>query len=621
MRSDENNPAAAARDVDVVILGAGINGAGLFRDLCEQGVSCVIVDKGDFGSGTSAAPSRLIHGGLKYLETGEFGLVAQSTLERNLLLKNAPHYVHPLPTIIPIFSWGKGMWAALRTLLGSKSAPRSRGAILIKIGLTIYDYFGSRNQVMPRHRLIGRRKALSDMPALTKAIVATGAYYDAKISHPERLVLELITDGLAANSASAAANYATLASCADGVLTFERENGGETLCVRPKLVVNAAGPWIDHVNAALGAPSKLIGGTKGSHILVKHAELVRSLAGRMIYFEADDGRICLVYEYCGHALVGSTDIKADNPDSVRCEDDETEYLLESLRSLLPGFAFAREQIVYAYSGIRPLPSSNASTPGLISRDHSAPVAEPEGARPFPILSLVGGKWTTFRGFAEEVADAVLKRLQRSRKATTQSMPIGGGKDFPKDVAARAHWLAELAPALHVNEGRLDQLLSRYGTKAKQIARHESAWRDDDCLPDSRDYGLSEIDYIARNEYVEHLADIVMRRTTLAIGGSLTLNDLNRIACGRRPRARLGHAAGRRRNPHGRRATVGAQSNALRSSARGGGAGVINRRPNPVRQAYARLTRPWSGEKTCITRKIYRRAYAEGCAKGPDEGRP
>src|SRR6201996_8797428 len=125
-------------EVDVLIVGAGVNGAGLFRDLCEQGVDCLIIDKADFGSGTSAAPSRLIHGGLKYLETGEFRLVAQSTLERNLLLKNAPHLVHPLPTVIPIFSWTRGAFAAFRTLLGDKTAPRSRGALLIKVGLQIY---------------------------------------------------------------------------------------------------------------------------------------------------------------------------------------------------------------------------------------------------------------------------------------------------------------------------------------------------------------------------------------------------------------------------------------------------------------------------------------------------
>ncbi|MFC3321670.1 glycerol-3-phosphate dehydrogenase/oxidase [Mesorhizobium cantuariense] len=537
---------AGTGEVDVVILGAGINGAGLFRDLCAQGVSCLIVDKADFGSGTSAAPSRLIHGGLKYLETGEFGLVAQSTLERNLLLKNAPHYVSPLPTVIPIFSWSKGMLAALRTLFGSTSAPRSRGAILIKIGLMIYDFYGSRNQVMPRHRMVGRRQALSEMPALNPSIVATGTYYDAKISHPERLVLELILDGLQANAASASANYTALAKSADGVLTFQPENGA-VFSVRPKLVVNAAGPWIDDVNELLGAPSKMIGGTKGSHILLKHDELVRSLAGRMLYFEADDGRICLVYDYLGLALVGSTDIKADNPDEVRCEPDEVYYLLDSVRTLLPGMAFERDQIVYAYSGIRPLPASDASLPGLISRDHSAPIAEPDRNRPFAVISLVGGKWTTFRGFAEEVADTVLGRLQRSRKVTTQAMPIGGGKDFPADAAARATWLALARSETGIEERRLDQLLSRYGTRALEIAGYEPNGEGhlpdgEGYLLDSGGYSKSEIDYIVRNEFVEHLADIVMRRSTLAISGSLTGRDLQEIAtiAGRA----LGWSAGR-----------------------------------------------------------------------------
>jgi glycerol-3-phosphate dehydrogenase len=364
------------------------------------------------------------------------------------------------------------------------------------------------------------------MPALNPSIVATGTYYDAKISHPERLVLELILDGLQANAASASVNYTALAASANGVLTFQPENGS-TFSVRPKLVVNAAGPWIDDVNALLGAPSKMIGGTKGSHILLKHDDLVKSLAGRMLYFEADDGRICLVYDYLGLALVGSTDIKADNPDAVRCEPEEVDYLLESVRTLLPGMAFERDQIVYAYSGIRPLPTSEASTPGLISRDHSAPAAEPDAGRPFAVISLVGGKWTTFRGFAEEVANTVLGRLQRSRKVTTQAMPIGGGKHFPPDAAARASWLAQARTETRVEERRLEQLLSRYGTRALEIARHGLDGEGD--LPDSDSYSKLEIDYIVRNEFVEHLADIVMRRTTLAIGGTLTSWDLQDIA--------------------------------------------------------------------------------------------
>lgn len=514
--------------VDVVILGAGINGAGLFRDLCEQGVSCLLVDTSDFGSGTSAAPSRLIHGGLKYLETGEFRLVAQSTLERNLLLRNAPHCVTPLPTIIPIFSWTKGIWPALRTLFGSTTAPRSRGAILIKIGLSIYDFYGARSNVMPRHRLIGRARALRDMPALTPKITAIGTYYDATISRPERLVYELLTDGMAANPRSLALNYTTLTATLGDTLHFQHPDG-TAFAIRPKIVVNAAGPWIDRVNAALGAPSQLIGGTKGSHILLDHPDLIRALNGQMIYFEADDGRICLVFDYLGRALVGSTDIKASDPDTLRCEDPEIEYFLESLRALLPGLCFERSQIVYAYCGIRPLPASNTANPGLISRDHSAPIAPPAPNRPFPIVSLVGGKWTTFRGFAEEVTDSLLTRLSRARKTSTRALPIGGGKDFPTTAQARSLWLQQAAKISPLAPARLDELLCRYGSTALTLLRHQSPYSDADRLPDAQTYSLAEIDFIARTEAVHHLADIIMRRTTLAVTGTLTLRDLAEIA--------------------------------------------------------------------------------------------
>ncbi len=520
----------AINDIDVVILGAGINGAGTFRDLCVQGVDCLIVDKADFGSGTSSAPSRLIHGGLKYLETGEFGLVAQSTLERNLLLRNAPHCVEPLPTFIPVFSWTRGIWAALRTLTGSTTAPRSRGAVLVKIGLRMYDFFGARNRVMPNHRFLFKKKALKEMPHVTPAIVAGGIYYDAKISRPERLVYELVTDGLQANDKALATNFTTLISSENGVLTFKRATG-ETFSVRPKLVINAAGPWIDHANTSLNAPSKLIGGTKGSHILLDHPELVKSLNGHMIYFEADDGRICLVYDYLGLAMVGSTDIPASDPETVRCEEPEIEYFLESVRSLLPSLRFSRDQVVYTYSGIRPLPASEASSPGLISRDHSAPVMEATAERPFPVISLVGGKWTTFRGFSEEVADLVLKRLQRTRRQSTQQLAIGGGRQFPGNAAQRRTWIEAATQQSGISVERAETLLSRYGTTASVILEHaeSSLHRDSERLSDAAHYSLLEIDWIARREFIVHLSDIVLRRTTIAIEGALTMAGLRDMA--------------------------------------------------------------------------------------------
>ncbi|SFC40674.1 glycerol-3-phosphate dehydrogenase/oxidase [Tropicimonas isoalkanivorans] len=513
-------------DYDVVILGAGINGAGLFRDLCEQGVRCLLVDKGDICAGTSAAPSRLIHGGLKYLETGEFRLVSESTYERNLLLRNAPHLVHPLPTVIPIYSWTKGIGAALRTFFGSKTAPRSRGRLLMKLGLWLYDVYGARQRVMPRHSILGREAALKELPSLTPDIVAVGTYYDAVVTAPERLVLELVKDGLRASPASRAMTWTDFECVEDGRLRFTGPDG-ETLSVLPKVTVNATGPWIDAANAKLGVATQYIGGTKGSHILLDHDALVRELDGRMIYFEGDDGRICLVFPYHGRALVGSTDIPADDPDSVTCEETEVDYFMGALRRLLPGLTFDPQQIVYAYSGIRPLPNSEGTEPGLISRDHSAPVLDPEPGRPYPVISLIGGKWTTFRAFSEQVADDVLKRLGTSRKTTTRELAIGGGRGFPTTLEARTAWLAD-ASAKDATQDRLTALLDRYGTAAPEVATHAFD-APDRLVQGDTDVTLSEIDWIARNEQVVHLQDIVLRRTQLAITGHLSRDGLDAIA--------------------------------------------------------------------------------------------
>lgn len=506
------------RDVDVLIIGAGVNGAGVFRDLCLQGLTCAIVDKGDFGSGTSAAPSRLIHGGIKYLETGEFRLVAESTLERNLLLRNAPHLVKPLRTVIPMFSWFKGVVASLRTLLGSTTAPRSRGAVLIEIGLTMYDFYGRRHRVMPKHRFWSKARAKEELPALTDRVVAAGAYYDALITAPERLVMEVVQDGVRAEASSFAMTYAAVTGI-EGDCVKVTDASGATHLIAPKTVVNAAGPWIDQANATLGVQTKLIGGTKGSHIILDNPELVEMLNGQMIYYEANDGRICLVFDYLGKALVGSTDIRADNPDSVVCEDDEIDYILESLEELLPGIPVSRDQIEYTYSGIRPLPASDGTAVGLISRDHSAPVIEPEGPRAYPIVSLVGGKWTTFRGFSEEVTDLVLERLGRARRVSTRELAIGGGRDYPDDPEAWARGFPDPA--------RASTLLGRYGTTAQAILDAEAG--QPRMLGNALDYSEQEIAWITAHEQVGHLIDIVIRRTQIAVIGALNTAALAEIA--------------------------------------------------------------------------------------------
>jgi glycerol-3-phosphate dehydrogenase len=189
----------------------------------------------------------------------------------------------------------------------------------------------------------------------------------------------------------------------------------------------------------------------------------------------------------------------------------------------------REQIVYAYSGIRPLPASDSSNPGLISRDHSSPTLEPTPKRPFSLISLVGGKWTTFRGFAEEVADNIIGRLAKQRQRSTRNLAIGGGRDFPQNKQEREAWLAAAEKVTGLPRARLDDLLTRYGTTALQIGQYNGPWKDADRLPTMNNISTAELAWIVENEAVVSLADLVQRRTNLAMRKDLTKLDIEKIA--------------------------------------------------------------------------------------------
>jgi glycerol-3-phosphate dehydrogenase len=193
------NRLRTTRAIDVLIVGGGINGAGLLRELALNGVDALLVDKADYAAGATSASSRMIHGGLRYLENGEFRLVRESLHERNRLLKNAPHAVKPLPTTIPIFSRWSGFANATAKFFDRTSKPSKRGAALVKIGLTLYDLFTARDRVLPTHSYAGRAAALRTRPLLHPGIVCTATYYDAWIPLPEGLCLELIDDALAAH--------------------------------------------------------------------------------------------------------------------------------------------------------------------------------------------------------------------------------------------------------------------------------------------------------------------------------------------------------------------------------------------------------------------------------------
>ena len=511
----------------VVIVGAGINGLGTFRDLSLQGLDCLIIDKGDFCSGTSAAPSRMIHGGLKYLETGEFRLVEESVHERNRLLVNAPHLVRPLEMVIPIRSWFGGEIASAHRFVGVNARLRNRGRLIVKAGLAVYDFFSRKNRVAPVHRMISGWDLRASLPDIAPDIKCAGSYFDAQIVMPERLALELALDGMAENQGSVALNYVSLAGFDDGKLVLRDEETGESFAIGAEVVVNAAGAWIDQANAAMQTPTSLIGGAKGSHMLLDLPAFHDALAGRMIYFDPGDGRICLVTSLAGKVLLGSTDIPVADPSGIRCEDDEIDYMLDALRAIFPTLPVERRNIVFTYSGVRPLPRSTAREPGAVSRDHSVHVVEPSADRPFAILSLIGGKWTTFRAFSEEAANAVLDRLGRTRSASTDNRPIGGGKGLSNRSEDWERLVEDVADTLGGRRGRAWQLVRRYGGSARAVAALCS--EDDRPLTSLPDFSVREIEFIAATEMAEHLADVALRRTPIALTGRLTPAVLEELA--------------------------------------------------------------------------------------------
>ncbi|MBL8130842.1 MAG: glycerol-3-phosphate dehydrogenase/oxidase [Anaerolineae bacterium] len=515
-------------EIPVLIVGGGVNGIGVLRDLALQGVDALLVEKSDFCAGTSAASGRVAHGGIRYLENGEFRLVREALHERNRMLQNAPHCVEPLLVAMPAFSWAKGMIHAARQFFGLKSAPGDRGALILKIGMTLYDlYSGSR--ILPAHHFESRGRSLGERPAFNPAIKCIAYFYDARIRFPERFCLELIQDAAVSHPGARALNYVRLVGASGNRVTLADDLTGETFTVQPQIVVNATGAWIDFANQSMGRETALIGGTKGAHLVVEHPELWRLTQNQMLFYVNADARICIFYAIGQRVLIGTTDIPASNPDETICDEDETDYLLRSVERVFPGIRLDRSHIVYTFSGVRPLPTSSAATAGQISRDHSAPLTPPGGGIDFPILSLVGGKWTTYRAFSEMVADELLKLLGRKRAADTRTLPVGGGRDYPRGESARHAWIQACAEETGLSVERIDTLLDRYGTTARAVARS--------CVQSGRDaplaahpaYSIGEMLYLAQQERVEHLDDVVQRRTMIAMQGETTLPLLEEIA--------------------------------------------------------------------------------------------
>jgi glycerol-3-phosphate dehydrogenase len=512
-------------EIDTLVVGAGINGAGVFRDLALNGVNVLLIDRGDFCSGTSATSSHMAHGGIRYLENGEFGLVREAVAERNRMIENAPHLVQPLPTVIPIFKVWSGLLNAPLKFVNLLDRPSERGALVIKIGLIFYDSFTRKQKTVPTHKFFGRDEALARYPYLNEKIKYAALYYDGELLSPERMTVEIILDGEDEGDHGKALNYASFINVENGQVTIRDEETGELLTVKPKVIINAAGPWIDFVNQAAGLETKYIGGTKGSHLVIKNTELRKAVGDSEFFFENKDGRIVLCLPFHDKVIVGTSDLPIENPDDAHCTPEEEEYFINLVGRVFPTIKITRDQIVFRFSGVRPLEYQEAKTTGQITRDHSVKEDSIQGT---PLLSLVGGKWTSFRAFSEEVATRTMAKLGKTKTKNTESLPVRGGKNLPLTESAKETYINNLVAKFGLEEVYAKELLRRYGTFAEKIAEFIKQ-NQGKTLVSIPNWNSGELVYILQNEKPLHLDDLFIRRSTIAWLGNASPEVIEEFA--------------------------------------------------------------------------------------------
>jgi len=464
--------------VDLLVIGAGINGAGIARDAALRGLSVAVVDKGDIASGTTGWSTRLIHGGLRYLEHFEVGLVRESLREREGLLRTAAHLVHPLSFFVPIYERDR------------------RGPMTVRAGMTAYDALAPGS--LGGHRMLDSEDALEAEPSVaSEGLKGAAVYYDAQAEFPERLAVE---NALSAHDSGALVlpyHRVERLEVDDGRVRGAslRSPDGSGVRLDARVTMNVAGPWVDEVLAPLDA-ERMIGPTKGSHLVV---EAFPGAPEQALYVEAGDGRPYFVVPWNDLYLIGTTDTRYNGDlDDVEASEEEIAYLIEATNQVLPKAHLERDAVLYTYAGVRPLPYAPEGEEGSVSRGHVVHDHAPELDG---LLSVVGGKLTTFRSLAEDAVDAALEHLDRpALDCRTRDELLPGAVGFK----------GEESPG--------DRLARLYGARRDEIlARAKEDPRLGEPLDPRTGVIGAEVAHALECELATTLADVLLRRTMVGLG--------------------------------------------------------------------------------------------------------
>jgi glycerol-3-phosphate dehydrogenase len=497
----ERNPQAlSAQTFDLAIIGGGIQGATTARDAAMRGLKVALVDTRDFASGTSSRSSKMIHGGLRYLEQYDFRLVHEARRERRLLLKLAPHLAQPVPFLLPIYD-------------GDPYSP-----LKIRLGLTVYDLMGNLGR-KDLHKMLSPAETLRRVPALKSEGLRAGAVYFDSETDDARLTLENILD--AANHGAVISNYTeikalSLKAGSNGpeVQSAEAEDllSGHRHEIAARFWVNAAGPWVDQVRALLPGfdGSQTVRLTKGTHILLP------PVAGPFALFAAilPGKRIFVMPPWHGHALLGTTDTDYDgDPARVRPDLADTEYLLAALNRVL-GRPLGLRDVVGAFAGLRALAVQPGRSPSENTREyrlHQDPWAP-------NFVSICGGKLTTARALGEKVTDLVLARMQTTPPGAsahpTRQARLPGGQTGPFDVYVNyAAW--EAVRMFDVPYPIAERIVKTYGSRWRSVLDPIRENRSlAATLPASPELLAAEVDFAIRQEMAVRVEDFVLRRSGL-----------------------------------------------------------------------------------------------------------